>query len=73
MTVSELIKKLSSLEKQEQEICIRGNNSFIIPIEDIIDCSGDGEAYVLTDGELISEEKAVKDLLDYCHRRCHNN
>lgn len=65
MTVSELIKVLSALEKQEQEIYLRGNNCFIVPIKSVIECSDDGVMYVLTDGEPISVEKATKELSRY--------
>lgn len=66
MTVSELIRELSALEKQKQEIYLRGNNCFIVPIRVITECSGDSmTGYVLTDGEPISEEKAINGLLEY--------
>lgn len=66
MTVSELIRALSSLENQGQEIYLRGNNCFIVPIKSIIECSDDeAEMYVLTDGNPISVEKAAKELLRY--------
>lgn len=66
MTVSELIKELSALEKQEQEIYARGNNCFIVSIKSITEFSGDGmTGYVLTDGEPLSEEKAINGLLEY--------
>lgn len=69
MTVSELINKLSELEYQKAEICIRGNNSFIVDINEIADCTetGGGGCYVLNDGENISFEKAQKDLVEYCN------
>lgn len=62
MTVSELIKRLSSLEKQEQEICLRNKNYFLVPIYDIIECSGDGDCYLLDDGAPITMKDAIDGL-----------
>ena len=66
MTVSELIKMLSALEKQDQEIYLRGSyDLFIVPIEAVTECSGDGTCYVLEDGEPVSQEQAEKALFEY--------
>lgn len=68
MIVSELIKMLSELEYQEAEICVRGNNSFIVDISDIADCTvhnGETGCYVLTDGNMLSSEQIVKNIKDY--------
>lgn len=67
MTVSELIKKLSALEKQDQEVCLRGSyDLFIVPIKAVEECWGDGVDYVLSDGEPISQEQAERALLEHC-------
>lgn len=65
MTVSELIKMLSALEKQDQEIEIQGDNLFIVPIKEVTECWGDGVSYVLSDGEPISHERAVKSFWEH--------
>ncbi len=67
MTVSELIRLLSALEKHEQDIYARGNNCFIVPINSIQEFSADNvTGYVITDGEDISKGKAADDFLKYC-------
>lgn len=66
MTVAELIKMLSALEKQDQEVYLRGKDLFIVPVRAVTKCSGDGTDYVLDDGEPVSQEQAVKALFEHC-------
>lgn len=73
MTVSELIKTLAELEYQEAEICARGNNSFIVDINIIADCTvhnGKTGCYVLTDGKTLTEEQIIKNKF---FERCNYN
>lgn len=57
MIVSELIKQLSALENQQQEICFERNHCFIVPVRSISERSSDGnDAYVLTDRSAVSEK-----------------
>lgn len=65
MTVAELIKMLSALEKQDQEVYLRGNDLFMVPVRAVTECSGNGTDYVLDDGEPVSQEQAVKALLEH--------
>lgn len=65
MTVSELIKMLSALEKQDQEVYLRGNDLFMVPVRAVTECWGDGVSYVLNDGEPVSQEQAVKALFEH--------
>lgn len=70
MTVSELIKELSKLKYQKAEICIRGNNGFILDIITIVDCTAHNSkagcscsgCYVLTDGKTLTEEQIIKSI-----------
>lgn len=65
MTVSELIKTLAELEYQEAEICARGNNSFIVDIVSIADCTvhnGKTGCYVLTDGKMLTDIKNIEEV-----------
>lgn len=68
MTVAELIKMLSTLEKQDQEVYLRGNDLFMVPVRAVTECSGDGVFYVLDDGEPVSQQQAVKALLEHCDK-----
>ncbi len=63
MTRKELINLLNETGSENDEIFIRGNNSFIIPITDAI--TMDKDEICLINGEVeISPEKALADLKD---------
>ncbi len=64
LTVKELIDVLSAIENKDLEVYVRGNTWKIVPCNQVIECSGDGDCLLLASDMEFDTEKVVNDLTD---------
>lgn len=65
LTVKELIEVLSAIENKNLEVYVRGNTWMMVPCNQVIVCSGDGDCLLLASHMEYDKEKVVNDLTDY--------
>ncbi|MBR1432708.1 hypothetical protein [Ruminococcus sp.] len=72
LTVKELIDVLSAIENKDLEVYVRGNTWVMVPCNQVVECSGDGDCLLLASHMEFDKEKVVKDLTDYIKEKENN-
>ena len=70
LTVKELIEKLSAIENKDLEVYVRGNTWWMVPCNEVIECSGDGECLCLASHKEFNQDEVIADLMS---RRTEND
>ncbi len=73
LTVKELIDILSAIENKDLEVYVRGNTWKIVPCNQVIECSGDGDCLLLASHMEFDKEKVANDLTDYTKEKEKND
>ena len=72
LTVKELIEVLSAIDNKNLEVYVRGNTWMMVPCNQVIECSGDGDCLLLASHMEFDKVKAVNDLTDHIKRKERN-